>query len=196
MKIGILGGTFDPIHEGHLHLAEAAKKQFHLDKILFIPAFIPPHKARRRDMTPAPYRYRMVELAIREEPAFEISNVELNRPDLSYTADTLRDLRAKYPKDELFLILGRDTFREVPKWRRPVEIRKIVHFIVAPRGEDADAPYPWHEGVSELQMKLHPASSSEIREVLGKGHALPPHWLPEAVLEYIQRMKLYQEKRS
>src|SRR3989338_1455725 len=106
MKIGVLGGTFDPIHLGHLMLAGAAKNQYGLDKVVFVPAFIPPNKLNRRDITPAPYRYEMVRLAIQDIPGFEISDIELSRPDISYTVDTLRSFKQQFPDAEFYLIMG------------------------------------------------------------------------------------------
>ena len=191
MKIGILGGTFDPIHEGHLALARAAKEQFELAKVLFIPAFIPPHKTARRDLTPAPYRYRMVEMAIRDEPDFELSDVELSRPEVSYTLETLRGLRKKYPNHDFFFIMGSDMLAELPNWHEPEEICKLTEFLVAPRkGEKPQPP-----GLAKFQwvrMSQCPLSSSQIREKIRQGKPLGKGVLPRGVADYIQRMKLYQ----
>ena len=194
MKIGILGGTFDPIHQGHLVLARTAKKQFQLDKILFVPAFIPPHKTSRRDLTPAPYRYRMVELAIRKEPDFEISHAELDRPDISYTVDTLRALQKKYPGAELFLILGVDALKQFPGWHEPEEIRRLAVFLVAPR-DSGEKRSPEKGSLLErdvkwIDMPICPLSSSKIRQEIREGKAVGDA-LPEGVEAYIRRMKLY-----
>ncbi|MBI3313133.1 MAG: nicotinate-nucleotide adenylyltransferase [Candidatus Omnitrophica bacterium] len=189
-KIGILGGTFDPIHLGHLSLARHAQKQFHLDKILFIPAFIPPHKASRRDLTPAPYRYRMVELAIQKEPGFEISDLELNRPDISYTVDTLRDLEKKYPRSEFYLIVGSDTLAEIPGWHEGEEIMKKIHFLAARReaGKKIDIP---PDKIAWIDMPVCEISSSTIRSCLEKGQQTS-QWLPPSVEAYILENKLYR----
>ena len=212
MKIGILGGTFDRIHEGHLTLARAAREQFSLGKILFIPAFIPPHKAARRDLTPAPYRYRMVELAIKGEPAFEISDVELNRPDVSYTVDTLRALKMKYPQAGLFLIVGSDTLAEIPHWREPEEIARLATILVARRFSPHPVPLPLRgrgeaarraslargrgEGtdVHWIEMPGCPISSSAIREAIRQGRPLEKGVLPQDVEDYIRKMKLYEKE--
>ena len=196
MNLGFFGGTFDPIHEGHLVLAREARKQFKLQKVLFIPAFIPPHKTSRRDLTPAPYRYRMVELALRDEPCFEISDVELSRPDVSYTVDTLRALKKKYPEGQLFFIMGSDTLAEIPFWREPEEIRKRVLFLVAER-KGALPPPPWASSeVRWIRMPEIPIASSEIRKQIREGKTLGPDVLPPAVEQYISRMKLYRKGRS
>lgn len=189
MKSGILGGTFDPIHQGHLALARAARTQFELDRVLFVPALIPPHKASRRDMTPAPYRYRMAELAVMGQDAFEISDVEFSRPEISYTADTLHALKQKFPQDIFFLILGEDSLAEMPRWKDPDQIKKMAELLVARRSGAAAAVLP--AGVRWIEMPECPISSSSIREQIRKGESPGPGVLPERVEEYIQKMKLY-----
>ncbi|HXV28613.1 MAG TPA: nicotinate-nucleotide adenylyltransferase [bacterium] len=191
MKVGILGGTFDPIHQGHLALGRCAQEQLGLDKILFIPAFIPPHKAGRHDLTPAPYRYRMVELAIAGEPAFEISPMELNRPDISYTVDTLRALKKKNPAAELYLILGEDALAEMEDWREPDEIRRLATLLVA-RREGKNLPFGPSEKKVWLNMPVCPYSSSEIRRLIQDSKPVSS-MLPAGVGDYIREMKLYQK---
>ena len=188
MKTGILGGTFDPVHQGHLALARAAARQFALDRVLFIPALIPPHKAARRDMTPAPYRYRMTELAIMGEEKFEISDIEFSRPEISYTADTLHALKEKFPDDEFFLILGEDSLAEMPRWKEPERIKKLAALIAAKR-PGAEASHA--SGVQWIQMQACPISSSGIREKIRQSGKAGPAVLPPAVEEYIHTMRLY-----
>lgn len=193
MKIGILGGTFDPIHKGHLALARAAQKQYHLSKVLFIPAFIPPHKASERSMTPAPYRYRMVELAIKDESNFEISHVELDRAEISYTVDTLTTLKAKYPQDELFLLLGSDTFLEFSTWRDPETIRRLCRILVALRpGSGSSKAMPGVDG----WIKMDPVdlSSSTLRAALMGGRRLSEDQISPDVSRYIERLNLYRKQ--
>jgi nicotinate-nucleotide adenylyltransferase len=191
MKIGILGGTFDPIHTGHLALAHAAQNQFLLDRVLFVPAFIPPHKAARRDITPAPYRFRMVELALRDEPSFEVSDIELNRPSISYTVDTLRELKKRHPEDEFFLILGEDAFQDFSTWRDPAAIRDLARFLIAPRGAGRDTlPDPEAQWI---EMEECPISSSGIREKI-RQHTPVSALVPAAAEAYIRRMKLYTKE--
>jgi len=161
--IGILGGTFDPIHVGHLVLAKKAKDQFHLGTVLFVPTFIPPHKLSKRDITPAPYRCKMVEIAIQGHPSFRLCEVEMMRADISYTVETLRLLKQQYPQDELRLIIGEDSLEEMPTWREPDEIKRLVHLLVAPRSKSA-AGRKIEERLSWIDMSLCPISSSEIRE--------------------------------
>ncbi len=192
MKIGILGGTFDPIHRGHLTLAYAAKKQYGLDKVLFVPALIPPHKAARRDLTPAPYRYRMVEIALRAHPDFEVSDLEFSRAEVSYTVDTLRELKKKYQAGKFFLIVGADSLAEIPQWKEADNIPKFAGILAAPRRPfkaDPSAPATlW------ISMPECPLSSSGIRRWIAQGELKDKQCLPEGVENYIRRMNLYQER--
>ena len=190
MKTGILGGTFDPIHQGHLALARAARKQFALNRILFVPALIPPHKAAHRDMTPAPYRYRMTELAIVSEEGFEISDIEFSRPEISYTVDTLHALKQKFPRDEFFLILGEDSLAEMSQWKEPHEIRKLAAILVAKR-PGAGAFSLADAGVRWIEMPECPISSTAVRREIREGKRLGAAVLPKRVEEYIREMKLY-----
>jgi len=192
MKIGILGGTFDPVHAGHIALARAAKEQFGLDKVLFVPAFIPPHKTAHRDLTPAPYRYRMIELAIRCEPDFELSDVELNRPEVSYTVDTIRAIKKRYRAAELYLIVGADTLQEIPRWHESKAICDMAQILAAPR-PGAPRHSPFKDRVHWIEMPEQEVSASEIRETFRKGKALQGEKLPEGVENYISRLKLYQK---
>ena len=190
MRIGILGGTFDPVHQGHLLLARAAKEQGRLDKVLFVPAFIPPHKAGERNLTPAPYRYRMVETAIREVPGLEISGIEFLRPDISYTVDTLRDLKKKYPRDKFFLILGADSVAEMPQWREAQEIQRMAKILAAQR-PGVDFSVPANFDVQWLDMAACPLSSSGLRKQIEQGKLQNPADLPEGVEDFIRKKKLY-----
>jgi len=190
MKIGILGGTFDPIHCGHLTLARAARDQFQLSQVLFIPALNPPHKIDQRTITPASHRCRMIDIALSEEPDFEISRVEIDRSDISYTIETLRLLQKQYSGHSLFLILGVDSLNEIPTWREPQEIRNIVQLLVAHRPGEV-AKEKSGDGLSWIQMSLCSFSSSEIRERIRKGQDVDS-MLPQGVDDYIRKNKLYQ----
>ncbi len=190
MKIGIFGGTFDPIHQGHLSLARSAKIQFSLDKVIFVPAFIPPHKSSKRDLTPAPYRYRMVEMALRDCPEFEISDVEFNRPEISYTVETLRYFKKKFPQAIFYLLMGADSLEEISTWKEPAEIKKLSKLAVARR------PGMKNSGAKDVEwidMPEIPVSSSQLRERLAKGELFPDEVLPASVGEYITKMRLYQK---
>ena len=124
MRIGILGGTFDPIHLGHLAAAEAAIDCARLDRVIFIPSGMPPH--RHEAAANADQRLEMCRLAIDGNKKFEVSDVEVKRGGVSYTVDTLRELKSRYPNDELFLILGWDAAKLFSSWNEPNEIRRLA----------------------------------------------------------------------
>src|SRR5215510_1256068 len=133
MNIGIFGGTFDPIHWGHLRSAEEVSESFGLERVYFIPASIPPHK-RGQTHTPARDRLAMVRLAIAGKPRFAVSTVELRRPGVSYSVDTLREFARRLKRtDRLFFIIGLDAFREIGTWKDFGEIFPLCHFIVTSR---------------------------------------------------------------
>ncbi len=132
----------------------------------------------------------MVEMAIQDEPRFEVSDVELNRPGISYTADTLAELKKKYPSDELYFILGADSAAEISNWHKPEEIMRLSKLIAARRpGHFAQPPIP---GLQWINLAENPVSSSEIRCRLAKGEKLGAEVLPEKVETYIRKMKLYE----
>ncbi|RMG01614.1 MAG: nicotinate (nicotinamide) nucleotide adenylyltransferase [Planctomycetota bacterium] len=125
MRLGIFGGSFDPVHYGHLLLAETCREQLSLDRVLFVPAGRPPHKPAE-SLSPAQDRAAMLELAIGGNPHFEICRFELDRDEVSYTVDTLRRLREEYPDAGLFLLLGTDMFHDLPNWRCAAEIVQLA----------------------------------------------------------------------
>ena len=190
-RIGILGGTFNPVHRGHLLLADGAREALHLYQVLWIPAYIPPHKAIEGKVTPND-RARMVELAIQGHPAFGLSRVELNRPPPSYTIDTVCQLQADpaFKKATWFLMIGSDTARELPTWRKIDELRKRVEFVAIPRPADpADALLP--HGVIRLPIHAANISSSAIRQRVRLGWEIQ-HLVPPAVARYIEEKALYR----
>jgi nicotinate-nucleotide adenylyltransferase len=132
MKIGLFGGTFDPIHWGHLRSAEEVREALRLDRVLFIPASVPPLK-RKAATTPAADRLKMVRLAIADHPRFGVSDIELTRPGKSFSIDTLRYLAGGHRKDSLYFILGMDAFREIGKWKDFRELFPLAHFVVTSR---------------------------------------------------------------
>lgn len=132
-RLCILGGTFDPIHLAHLVAAQEAMRLAGLDRVIFVPAAIPPHKAYP-DMAPAAVRCEMVEMAIRGNPAFDLSDIELGRESPSYTVDTLCEFRnSVYPDAEILLLIGEDNVRELPAWHRPEDIMRLCSILVASR---------------------------------------------------------------
>lgn len=193
MKIGIFGGTFDPVHRGHLQLARMAREQCSLDKVIFVPAFQPPHKQHLPSGVSAKHRYEMVRLALEEEgrPFFEISDCEFKRKGISYTFDTLREFEKKYPGAVFFLILGQDAFEGISTWHRADELKEKVYFLAAQRG-NCDAVMTENARVQWVQMPLCPISASGIREALKQGQDVNDYLSPK-ILEYIHAHALYGE---
>lgn len=199
-KIGILGGTFDPIHNGHIKIAREVKDRLGLRRILFIPAGKPWQKAERR-VTPAQHRVKMVELAINGVPYFEVSLIEVERPGSTYTVDTLKELRRIYDGTELYFILGWDALLGAPYWKEPEKIINLCYVVAVPRPRitppdpvELDRIVP---GIAKRLITLDAPqidiSSSDIRERIAAGMPLG-HMLPERVAEYIKKNNLYSVK--
>lgn len=187
MRLAIFGGTFDPIHKAHLAVSRAALDQFHLDRILFVPAARPPHKS---GITYAKYddRVRMAVLACADEPRFEVSRLEENT-ERSYSIDTIEKVRAGLnPADRLYFLIGADAFAELGTWHRWQDIVAAVIFIVVSRPGNG---YRVPEGarIERLENLDLPISSSEIRDALARGK--PVTEVPEQVLRYILQHRLY-----
>ena len=187
MRLAIFGGTFDPIHKAHVAMAREAADQFQLDRVLFIPASDPPHKA---GLTYAPYqdRLRMVEAACAGEPRFLVSQLE-EGPGRSYSIDTIQRVRATLSaSDQLFFLIGADAFAEMESWHRWQEVVAAVRFIVVSRPGHR---YRIPEGASveRLETVDLPVSSSDMRSALAAGRR--PAEIPKAVLRYIYQHGLY-----
>lgn len=197
-KIGILGGSFNPPHLGHLTMAHTALEARGLDRVLFVPAAIPPHKTNHGAMASAEQRLEMTRLAIEGEPRFEVCDDEIRRGGISYTVDTLRRLLAALPAAELFLIVGADTLRELPTWRNIETILGLCTVIsIARPGYDAAAmrpvlPAPWPEKLlaNVIVGKPQDISSSDIRARLSRGEPIA-HLVPAAVARYVAAQKKY-----
>jgi nicotinate-nucleotide adenylyltransferase len=187
VKLAIFGGTFDPIHAGHLAVAREAVSLFQLDRVLIVPAAHPPHKA---GVTHAPYddRVRMAELACREEPRFEVSRIEEGTAR-SYSIDTIQKVRAQLgPGDELYFLIGADAFAEIRTWRRWEDVARGVRFLVVSRpGHSYEIPPGF--SVDRIDSLEIPLSSSEIRRTLATGQV--PIGLPPAVFAYAWEHRLY-----
>lgn len=195
-RLGIMGGTFDPIHYGHLFVAEEARARFALDHVLFVPNGSPPHK-KEYLMPHAPDRYEMTRLATATNPAFTCTPLEIHRAGPSYTVDTLAILNAQYPSTELFYITGIDAIADILTWRRHAEIIRMATFIAAARpGFDLKTledrlPAAYLERVLLLGSTAQGVSSTEIRERVRA--RLPIRYLtPDAVLDYIREHHLYE----
>ena len=192
MKLGIFGGTFDPVHHGHLIVAEYVREQAGLDRVLFIPTLISPHKTEG-DATEAPHRLAMLREAVKANPFFEVSDVEIERGGVSYTVDTLRFMRGEHASDELFLLLGADNVRDFRTWKDPGEIVKQARLIVMNRpgfsGRPVDTELP--PDVIRCTVPAVDISATEIRRRVTEG--LPISYLvPPSVSSYIERHRLYR----
>lgn len=141
MRIGIFGGSFDPIHLGHLISAEQAREQVRLEQVWFVPAARPPHK-QTRDLTPFALRVEMLEMAVAGHTDFRVSEIEKERPGPSYTVETLRRLHETHPGNEWFLLMGSDSLRDFPSWREPEQIAALATLVVIgrPAGDSEDNP--------------------------------------------------------
>jgi nicotinate-nucleotide adenylyltransferase len=191
MKIGIFGGTFDPVHRGHLQLAQNARTQFSLDKVIFVPAYLPPHKQDIPGLASPKDRYEMVRLAVEGEPFLELSDCELQREGVSYTFDTLIAFEKKYPDASFFLIMGKDAFEGLDIWHRSAELKKKVQFLVAKR-ENHEIRAPKGARAEWIQMPLCPVSASGIRAAIKQGKNVDDYVSPK-VLQYIRAHGLYQK---
>ena len=191
-KIGILGGTFNPVHKGHIHLAQIFSDELCLDRILVIPTNIPPHKSAD-NIVENHHRLNMLKLAFGEHNNIEISDIELNKDGKSYTIDTLMILKQKYPDDALYLLVGGDMFLYFDKWRDYKKILSLCTVCTAPRQDDEyekllayqNVLDPEHKNTIILNSNVISVSSSEIR------NNTDSTLIPEKVKEYIIQKGLY-----
>lgn len=189
-RIGVLGGTFDPIHNTHLAIARAARDQAGLDSVLLVVSAEPPHK-RGATFAPAEDRYALVQAAVADEPGMVVSRIELDRDGPSYTADTLEQLRAQYADAELFLIIGMDSLIDLPKWRSPERILSMAHLLVVPRPGEGPVPELVRGRYTLLDFALNDVSSTEIRAHIQLGKHCTD--LPQSVSALIEQRGLYRE---
>ena len=202
MRTGIYGGTFNPIHMGHVHLLEGFIRRLSLDRALLIPTGIPPHK-QAHALASAQQRLDMCRLAVGQVKAapVELCEIELRRPGKSFTADTLVELRALYPADEFFLLMGEDMFLTVDSWYRPEVIMKLAALCCTPRSGDGLGKLCKKKGQLERDFSARcyvedipyfPASSTQVRELAARGQSLEG-LVPPAVAAYIRENGLYLE---
>lgn len=208
-----MGGTFNPIHLGHLRIAEEVREPFNLDKVIFIPTFIPPHKDNGSIISPE-HRLEMVRLAVKGNPFFEASDIEIKRKERSYSVVTLRELHDKYIGTDFSFIVGTDSFNEITTWCEYEELFKLTNFIVIPR-----PGYPvkkiaevlpvelarkfWYDAerdvyanaygrfVAYMETTLFGISASKIRKMIKEGNSTR-YILPKEVEDYITKNKLYR----
>jgi len=220
MRIGIFGGTFNPIHYGHLRAAEEIREKFVLDRIFFIPSGNPPLK--RKDLAEAVHRHAMVKMAVSDNPSFEVLDIECVRPGKSYTVNTLEQLLENIPDADLYFLLGIDAFLDIPNWREPGKILSLTNFIVLSRpgknftdlfhspylgmkkailtsldrGESESCATVLQSGKKAFLTPVTPMgiSSTGIRKSIGKGFSIK-YLLPAEVESYIISKDLYMQKK-
>ena len=189
-RIGVLGGTFDPVHNTHLDMARAALEAADLDKVLFVVAALPPHKRDETVASPET-RYEMVNAAIANEPLFQASDVELRREGPSYTDDTLRELERQFPDADFFLIIGLDSLFDFPRWKDPDGILRRARLLVAPREADGrQIPESLTGKYEFLPFEESAVSSTEVRERIARRQSID-ELVPAPVAELIARKGIY-----
>ena len=196
-KIGIMGGTFDPIHYGHLVTAQEAFYKFKLDKVIFMPAGIPPHK-ERSDIVEAKQRYLMTVMATSDNEDFEVSDLEVNKETPSYTVETLATLKEEHPDSELYFITGADAIAEIITWKNPEEAAVLTKFVAATRpGFSLDKFRQQINEISdnlrlyELEVPSLAISSTDIRKRVEKNQPIR-YLLPDKIWRYISSKGLYK----
>ncbi|MFM7845406.1 MAG: nicotinate-nucleotide adenylyltransferase [Planctomycetota bacterium] len=202
MRLGIYGGTFDPVHYGHLLLAECCREQCRLDEIWFVPAARPPHKTSL-ELTAGDQRVAMLRLALADCPGFLVSTLELDRGGISYTVDTLEYLKQQRPDAELFFLLGADAVRDLPTWRAPEQIGRLATLVTVQR-PDAP-PIAWDQLAQLLDPPAWQAardhavvmprieiSSRDLRHRISTGRSVRFR-TPPAVIHYITQQRLYRD---
>ncbi|MDG2380113.1 MAG: nicotinate-nucleotide adenylyltransferase [Pirellulaceae bacterium] len=201
MRLGILGGSFDPVHYAHLLMAEICREACQLDQVWFLPAAVAPHK-QNHQVSDALHRVEMLKLAIGGHSSFRVSDLELKRGGVSYTVETLRHIRSQQPDDNLFFIMGADSLRDFPTWRQPEKICELAMPLIVAR---PDWPNPDYRALAALvgperaeqiqrsavTIPLMQLSSTEIRQRVSQQQSIRFR-LPRAVEKYIEANRLYR----
>jgi nicotinate-nucleotide adenylyltransferase len=193
MRIGIFGGTFNPPHYGHLIVAEFIREEVGLDKIIFIPCSIPPHKQNNEylsQIASPEHRFEMVKLAITGNKFFEVSDIEINRGGVSYTIDTVNYFVSNFPEEKFYLLIGADQFAEFHTWRKPDEIVQKVNLIVFNRPGFVIPKTEFSKFATFITIPNIEISASTIRKRIRHGKSIK-YLVPSAVEEYILANKLY-----
>lgn len=193
IRLGVMGGTFDPIHNGHLVAASEVAARFGLDEVVFVPTGTPSFK-QDQIVTPAEHRYLMTVIATAANPRFTVSRVDIERPGLTYTVDTLRDLRSDRPDAELYFITGADALGQILTWKDADVLWDMAHFVgvTRPGHQLSTSGLPDH-GVSLLEVPALAISSTDCRSRVREG--LPVWYLvPDGVVQHIAKHNLYRER--
>ncbi|MDD7929685.1 nicotinate-nucleotide adenylyltransferase [Microbacterium thalli] len=190
-RIGVMGGTFDPIHHGHLVAASEVAQSFDLDEVVFVPTGTPWQKSF---VSPGEHRYLMTVIATASNPMFTVSRVDIDRSGPTYTIDTLRDLKAQRPEADFFFITGADAIAQILSWRNHDELWELAHFVAVSRpGHTLSSAGLPSDDVSLLEIPALAISSTDCRARVGRGH---PVWylVPDGVVQYIAKHHLYRSK--
>ena len=199
MRTGIMGGTFNPVHNAHLLIAELAREEFKLDRIIFMTGGNPPHKEGA--ISPQ-HRFNMTHISIEGNEHFIDDDFEINRSEKSYTVNTLEYLKEKYPDDELFFIIGEDSLEDLPKWYEPEKILEMCSLLVFPRKSHETLLGTLNEMQAKYGDKIFPISapiiemsSTDIRNRIGDSKTVK-YMVPDKVLDYIKQHNLYGEQNE
>ena len=191
-RLGVMGGTFDPIHHGHLVAASEVASAFNLDGVLFVPTGTPWQKDK---VTDGEHRYLMSVIATASNPRFTVSRVDIDREGPTYTVDTLRDIQKAFPEAELFFITGADAVKQILEWKDHEQLWPLAHFVAVTRpGHKLELPPAPEGAISSLEIPALAISSTDIRARVVDGE---PVWylVPDGVVQYIGKHKLYQVKQ-
>lgn len=200
MRLALFGGTFDPIHNGHLRIAEEAREQLELDRVVFVPNRVSPFKTGR-DVTPGALRVAMVRAAVADNPAFAVSTIELERLGVSYTVDTVAALRAEYPNAALFFLTGADAVRNLSAWREPERLLGLAQIAVATRpGVDENQitqalPARWLKQLRFIATPGLDISATDLRARIRDGRSIR-YLVPPAVENFIGERRLYLAEKE
>jgi len=196
MRLGLFGGTFDPIHLGHLILAEQCREAYALDKVWFVVAGVPPHKQGER--TSAAHRLEMVRIAIAGHPAFEVCDVETTRPGPHYSVETLGAIHRDRPEDDLFFLIGADSLEDLPTWRDPAGIARLATIVVVNRPGITDRPpgslpnfWPGTRPLGTVEVPPIGIASKDLRRRLAERRSIR-YMVPRGVEAYIEAQQLYR----
>lgn len=191
-RVGVMGGTFDPIHNGHLVAASEVAARFQLDEVIFVPTGQPSFK-QHQDVSAAEHRYLMTVIATASNPRFTTSRVDIDRAGLTFTVDTLRDLRAERPDADFFFITGADAIEQIATWKNAADLWEMAHFVAVTRpGHTLSVEGLPAEKVSILEIPALSISSTDCR---ARARVGDPVWylVPDGVVQYIAKYRLYRE---
>ena len=192
-RIGFFGGSFDPIHNGHLFIIEKFIQNFELDLLLLCPAYQAPLREQKAIFNPT-QRLEMARLIAHSNQKLEVFDFEINQPKMSFTYETIQEVKKVYPNSKIFLAIGLDQFEKISTWRWIKELSKEVHFIVFARGQiTAPAPSISDIQYTFIQNPLIDISSTQIRKCLQKGESVA-QWIPDVILSYLEKNNLLRQK--